>query len=108
MEKIDLLTSVPDFTFRVQLEGVPFTFRMVWNMRSGWYISCTAADGETLFPPRRCVADWNVLTGITDDRRPLGSLILFDNSGLHQEAGMDDLNVSHFLLYYTAEELGVV
>ena len=105
MEQISLPNAVPDFTFRVLLEGVPFTFRMRWNMRSGWYLGCVAADGVTLFHPRRAVVDWNILQGLTDNRRPLGMLLLVDESGTHTEAGRDDINKTHFLFYLTAAEV---
>jgi len=105
MEQISLPNAVPDFSFRVLLEGVPFTFRMVWSMRSGWYIGCTTADGETLFSRRKVVPDWDLLIGLTDNRRPLGVLMLLDASGLHTEPGRDDLNTTHFLLYYSAAEV---
>jgi len=105
MEQISLPSAVPDFTFRVLLEGVPFTFRMKWNMRSGWFLGCTAADGEVLFSPRKVVPDWDLLTGLTDDRRPLGTLMLVDDSGLHTEPGIDALGKTHFLFYVTAEEM---
>jgi len=105
MFQINLPNGVPDFSFRTLLEGAPFTFRMRWNMRSGWYIGCTAADGVTLFSPRRAVVDWNLLIGITDDRCPRGVLMLLDNTGQHAEAGVDDIQKSHFLLYFTAAEV---
>jgi len=105
MEQISLPNAVPDFTFRVLLEGVPFTFRMVWNMRSGWFLGCTTADGETLFSRRKAVPDWDLLIGLTDNRRPLGVLMLLDASGLHTEAGVDDINKTHFLFYFTAADV---
>ena len=105
MDQITIPNGVPDFTFRVLLEGVPFTFRMRWNMRSGWYIGCTTADGEALFSPRRVGVDWNILVGVTDNRRPLGLLMLIDNTEQHVEAGLDDIHKTHFLVYVTAAEV---
>jgi hypothetical protein len=105
MEQIEIPNGISDFTFRTLLEGAPFTFRMRWNMRSGWYIGCTAADGVTLFSPRRAVCDWNILTGITDNRCPRGLLMLLDNTEQHVEAGLNDLNKSHFLVYLTAADM---
>jgi len=105
METIRTPTAVPKFSLRAVLDGVSYTITMSWNMRSGWYLAMDCADGTVLFPPKRLLADWNVLTGSTDARRPRGALFLLDNSGQHMQAGMNDLGVTHFLSYVPASEI---
>lgn len=90
---------VPSLKQRVTLDDQDFNLTFEWSMRSGWYLGMTDANEEVIFYPRKLVVDSDFLKPITSDRAPSGVLILIDMTGLHQEAGYDDLGQRTKLAY---------
>ena len=78
-QRVPLRTSVPAFTQRTSLDGVPFEFDFAWNEReSAWYMSVADADCLPLRNGIRMAINWPLLRQVADARRPAGELYLID------------------------------
>lgn len=97
--------AVPFYTVRASLDGADFYLDFEWCMRGGWFMGLRDAAGVAIFSPRRLVVKRDLLKGCTDARKPPGALLLVDSTGTGKEPGYEDLDVRHFLVYYTESEL---
>ena len=96
------ITNDPESEVSVKLEGVVYTFRLRWNVRSGaWFLDLRDANDEVLFAGRKLVVDW-VLSGWrdTDPRLPPGRLLAYDTSGQQTDPTLDDLGTRVVLEYW--------
>jgi hypothetical protein len=98
-------TPRPFFTFRKDLDGADYFFKVEWNQRSGWYLGLSDAEGEVIFSPKKLAVNWNLLRTVTDDRRPPGMLKLLDLSEQNLECGYNDLGQRCVLVYVPLAEL---
>lgn len=93
-----------DISFRTLLDGEPYTFRMVWNMRSGWYITLRTSDLAAVLLSRRVVPDWDLLRRAATEGRPPGRLFLIDQTGLGAPLTRTSLGRQHVLYYVSVAE----
>lgn len=101
--------DVPFWTQRVELDGRDYVLAGDWNQREGkWYLSVRdPADNSLIHGPRKIVADWNLLRGCVDARRPPGVLLALDTSEQGSDPGFDELGPDRrvALTYTPASEL---
>lgn len=85
------------------LDGVTFTLRLQWNSRAGtWSMSVADADDVAIVSGLTIVPAWDLLSLVTDDRRPLGKLMLWRSDGSFAHPALADLGTVCKLYYYEA------
>jgi hypothetical protein len=96
------VTSYPDQTLSVTLEGVLITLRIRWNERAtSWFMDVSDDAGEPILLSRRIMVDWPILVGAVcnDTRIPPGTFWAQDTSGNSIDPLADDLGTRVLLLY---------
>lgn len=100
---IPLSLDTPLYSQRTVLDGKEYTLRFDWNGREGrWYLSLYLSDtGRAIVRGLKVLADWPLLTGVTDVDKPPGILLASDNSPQGGEPpGFQDLGRRVTLLYF--------
>ena len=87
------------YDLKVRLDGADFILKFRWNPRSGWFVGVSDQDGVAISSPRRVVGNWNLLKGITDDRRPRGILWAWDTTKSNQDIEFADLGDTFVMVY---------
>lgn len=77
---------------RTALDGVEYVLQFDWNDRQKrWSFSLADQDEVPIVSGVTLVADWPLLSLVTDARRPLGELVAWDTSGAGLDPGLADL-----------------
>ena len=107
MLAIQVPEDTPFWSQRVTLDGREYLLRGEWNQRAGfWYLGVSDAEEDPIVAPRKAVADWDLLKGVTDSRRPPGALVCVDFSGAGADPGFRDFTGRVALVYFTEAEVG--
>lgn len=105
-EFIDIPNPIePSFRQRVTLDGADYQLDFEWNMRAGWFFAVSDADNVRITSPRQLVVQWDLMTGVVDDRKPPGKLGCFDLSGQYLDPGYEDLGTRCVVIYIPLAEL---
>lgn len=87
---LDVAASSPSFVQTVTLDGTAYELQFTWNVRGGWFMAMRAGS-QTLFAPRRVVADRDLLASVRDNELcPPGMLVAMDTSGDQRPPGYAD------------------
>ena len=87
------------FEYETELQGSVFQLSFRWNRRDAhWFLTVRDADGVDIASGRRVVADWPLLKGVVDVRRPHGEIVALDTTG-EGDPGLTDLGGRVLLLY---------
>ena len=100
MINIDVPNNQPHLNLTVPLDGTSYLIRLRWNMRSGWYIGLSTAEGTVITSPRRLGNNWPVLPHATSALRPPG--VLWVAAPSEAFAGLAAWGKTHFLIYNPA------
>jgi hypothetical protein len=69
----------PNYSQRTRLDGRDYLLRFLYNDRDcRWSISIALDDGTPILSGRRIVAGVDLLTGVSDSRKPPGRLVAID------------------------------
>jgi len=100
---------IPDFTIGVDLDGVSYTLRFIWDPTvARWLVRVLDALNQVvLMAERRVVADWP-LWRAAPVRTPSGYLIARDTSGRGEPPTLTDLGTRVQLFYITAAEVAAL
>jgi hypothetical protein len=96
------VTSYPDQTVSVTLEGLLVTLKVRWNERAtSWFMDIIDDAEEPILTGRRIMVDWPIVFGgaIHDERMPPGTFYATDTSGAGIDPLVDDLGTRVLLLY---------
>lgn len=102
---IPLLADTTDQLFDVELSGNPYTLRVLWNERGGYFsLSVMEYQGNMILENIKMVKDYPLIGRFKDTRLPIGDLYFIDNKGknerpIYESAGTDD----YVLFYFESE-----
>lgn len=104
MKVFRLPTDKHNFDMSLQLDGVDYVMRFLWNGREErWYFELLDSSGESLTGQRKFVADYGVYDKLAMAGLPGGRVICF--SSTHTDPGLFDLTTNALLLYVPEEDL---
>lgn len=108
LQEIPLLAGSADQTLDVTLDGVPYTLRVLWNERFGyWSLSIAYRDGDAILTNIKMVNNFPLVKRF--QRLPMkGELFFVHRAGKIRRPTYDDVGGEYGLFYYdpeTAEDL---
>lgn len=100
--EVPVSLDVPLYTERVTLDGQEYVFRFDWNGREGrWYFDIGDINENWIVTGVKIVCNWPLLRRLVDPRKPPGSLLAVDFSGLGGEPpSLPDLGRRVKLIYF--------
>ena len=99
-------TDLGIYQFSIELEGVIFIFRMIYNTRdASWFFDLLDIDSEPISLGVKCVTNFPLLRLVVDARRPAGELYVVDTTGEDRRAGLEDLGDGLSLVYFDSTEV---
>lgn len=96
-----------NYTFDVSLDGVVYTFRVYWNLRSSNYFFdlVRSSDSAVVIRSVRVAVGTAPLVRLTGSVRPTGELFVLDTSEKNQDPGLYELGDRVKMLYFSRAEL---
>jgi len=103
LSEIPLLAGSADQSLDVTLDNVPYTLRVVWNERGGyWSLSVALRDGEPLLTNIKMVNNYPLVKRF--QRLDMaGELFFLHKSGKTYRPTYDDVGGEYGLYYYDPE-----
>jgi hypothetical protein len=78
--------------FQTILSGVSYRFCFEYCLLDdSWFMRLEDAAGVPIIAGARCVVAYPLNVRVTDQRKPIGRLVLVDTSGKNLDPGRDDL-----------------
>lgn len=103
IEEIPLIAGASDQTADIVLDERPFTIRVMWNERFGyWSLSVSERDGSTLITNVKMVNNYP-LTGRFHLLELPGDLYFLHKAGKTYRPTFDDVGGEYGLFYYDEE-----
>jgi hypothetical protein len=100
LQKIPLQPDTTDQIVSVELDGAPYTLRVLWNERFGYFaLSVLEADETPILRNIKMVKNYPLTSRYKDVRLPLGSFYFVQEKGSVARPGYGDL-ATNFNLYY--------
>jgi len=107
-ETIKLLTDTTDQIADVVLSGNPYTLRVLWNERHGyWSLSIFERDGAAIVENIKMVKDYPLIGRFKNLLLPPGELYFIDPKTRPGRPGYDAFT-DHYLTYLDLEEVAAV
>jgi hypothetical protein len=92
--------TIREYTEKIGLEGVAYTFKLSWNVRTEtWMLSIAALDGTAIIDGVAVTCGVDLLRGCVVTGRPPGLLFAAPTDGDITRPAIDGLG-SRVLLYY--------
>lgn len=92
LSEIPIKETAPAFKIRIEISGVQYIFRFIWNNRSQtWVMDLYDANENPLATGINMVVNFPLLYTRRVEGLPNGVLILFDTKETNQECGRNDL-----------------
>jgi hypothetical protein len=88
-------------TFRTQLDGRDYVFVLQWNQRmSRWTMDIADQDSVPIASGIVLVVEFPLLSLVTDERKPPGSLAIVDLQSPKIDPTLESLGSRHQLVYW--------
>lgn len=101
----DLSAQSPDYTYKVTIDRVIYTIRMVWNLRMGaWYLTISNDLGESIAGVR-VVANMPLLETHRGRIGLRGDILALDNSIVPTDPTYSSFSNGHTLVFMTNAEV---
>lgn len=100
-------TSDPFYEQVTNLDGTDYVLRFKYNQRENcWYLTVGLPDGTDLVRGIKLVCHWPLLRRFTDERLPLGELVVISNTDDDSPPGLEELgeDLRTELTYFSREE----
>lgn len=108
VETINLLPETTDQLADVVLSGNPYTLRVLWNERHGyWALSIFERDGAAIVENIKMVKDYPLIGRFKNLLLPVGELYLIDPKSRPGRPGYDAFK-DHYLTYLDPETVAAV
>jgi len=103
LQEIPLLAGSADQSLDVTLDNVPYTLRVLWNERFGyWSLSIAYRDGEDILTNIKMVNNWPLVKRF--QRLDMaGELFFLHKAGKTYRPTYDDVGNEYGLYYYDPE-----
>lgn len=89
-----------------RLGGIDLRFRLQWMITEEyWVISVADENGVAILSAMRLIEGNNIFAPFSDIRLPVGRLICYDTTNLHEEPGRDDLVNRHIIVFTDLAEV---
>lgn len=103
LQEIPLLAGSADQSLDVTLDNIPYTLRVLWNERFGyWSLSIAFRDGETILTNVKMVNNYPLLKRF-QRLEMAGDLFFVHKSGKTYRPTYDDVGGEYGLYYYDPE-----
>lgn len=104
LEEIPLLYDAPDQSADITIADQPFTIRMLWNERFGyWSLSLADRDGDDLITNVKCVNNYPLVSRFKKTTFA-GDLFFVHRGGKTTRPTFEDVGGQYGLFYYDPEE----
>lgn len=106
MFTVPTLQGFADYTEIVQLGGLTYRLRWIWNARAEcWFVTVLGAGGDVIVAGKRVVLEWPLLRQHVQNTLPDGAIMALDITGQRVEPGREDLrdDVAPVVFVPTAE-----
>jgi hypothetical protein len=91
--------------FRVRLDGQDYVMTLQWNQRArSWTLDVKDVDSSLIVAGVKLVPFWPLLRLVTDERKPPGTLMLWNPDGGQAYPTLTGLGTTSKLVYYEAAE----
>lgn len=101
IQKIPVAPETTDQLLRVELDGNPYSLRILWNERFGYFsLSILTADDEPILTNIKMVKNYPLIGRFKDPRLPFGDLYFVQEKGSVDRPGYSDLGATFGLYYY--------
>lgn len=91
-------------TMRTRLDGSDYVLTFQWNQRLGrWSMDIADQDSDPIASGIVLVADFPLLSLVTDERAPPGTLAIYDTQSPNIDPTLDSLGTRHHLMYWPEE-----
>jgi hypothetical protein len=91
-------------TLRTQLDGRDYVVVLQWNQRQQrWSMDVADQDGDMIAAGIVLVVDFPLLSLVTDERRPPGTLAVIDPQSPRIDPTLESLGSRHLVCYYPEE-----
>lgn len=88
-------------SMRTQLDGRDYVITLQWNQRMRrWCMDIADQDSVMIAAGVVLVVDFPLLSLVTDERKPPGSLAILDLQSPRVDPGLDTLGIRHQLVYW--------
>lgn len=102
---IELTADTTDQLFDVELSGNPYTLRVLWNERGGYFsLSVLEYRGDMILENVKMVKDYPLLGRFKDTRLPDGDLYFVDQKGKNARPIYESVGTGDYVLYYYEAE----
>ena len=99
--KIPLQPETSDQLVSVELDGNPYTLRVLWNERAGYFsLSVLTVDLQPILTNIKMVKNYDLTWRFKDTRLPFGNFYFVQENGKADRPGYSDLGVNFGLYYY--------
>lgn len=101
LQKIPVLSETTDQLIDVELGGNPYTIRILWNERFGYFaLSLFSAAGEVLLQNIKMVKNFPLISRFKNNLMPYGDIYFVQEKGTNARPDYEDLGVNCGLYYY--------
>lgn len=108
LDAIKLTPQTADQLVEVVLGGNPYTLRVLWNDRAGYFsLSLFERDGGLILENIKMVKGYPLLARFQDVRLPIGDLIFIDPKNRETRPDFGSLD-DYILAYYEPDEVPVI
>lgn len=109
MKNIPVNFSSPDFSMQVELDGVVYGLRFIYNERSKRFsLSISTEAGEPIVSGIFVVSNYPLLARFRDLRLPKGVLFTMDTTSSGLEPDADSFGDAVLLVYATEAEVAAL
>ena len=102
MSTIEIPTrrDLPAYTYRIDLEGVTYTFSFNYNARMGkWLVSVADELGAALVSGVPIIVNWPLFARFSIAGMPPGDIAAYDSSNQSEDPGRFDLGARVKMVY---------
>lgn len=101
--QIPVRNDLPAYQMRVELDGELFELSFRYNLRmTRWIMDILDSEENPIVIGIPLLTNVDLFKRYKDERLPQGTMLLFEEQGLDDNAEREDLAQSHFLLYSEA------
>jgi len=108
LAEIPLLADTTDQLVDVVLSDNPYTLRILWNEKYGYFsLSIYARDGAVILENIKMVKNYPLISRFKNTLLPIGDLYFIDNKNKHSRAIYESVGTGDYSLVYYVPDVVV-